>query len=119
MNQQLIQIIEDNLHQVWNERDAEARLKTIERIYATDATLYHFGDQVTGHDAINESVTAVQQSLPPGFEFTLLKPVLINHDIGRAIWGAGPKGQSPVSTGMDIARLEDGKIKSLYVFLES
>jgi hypothetical protein len=112
------QMMENNLNQVWNERNAGARLKAIERIYPEEANLYHVGDQVTGPDAINNSVTSTLQHLPSDFVFTKLKPVIINNSIGRLIWGAGPSGQPPVAMGMDIAHFENGKIKSLYVFLD-
>jgi hypothetical protein len=111
--------MENNLNQVWNERDPALRLKAIERIYSTTANLYHVGDQVTGFDAINNSVSATQKILPSNFVFTKLKPVIINNSIGRLIWGAGPEGQFPVATGMDIAHFENGKIGSLYVFLDN
>lgn len=111
-------IMEDNLNEVWNERDPDKRLKAIERIYSSEANLFHVGDKVTGFESINESVTATLNNLPPDFVFTKLKPVIINNSIGRLIWGAGPKGQSHVATGMDIAHFENGKIKSLYVFLD-
>lgn len=113
------QIMEDNLNQVWNEKNSELRLKTVEKLYAADANLYHVGNKVTGHDAINNSVTATLKHLPQDFRFTLLKPVIINNNIGRLIWGAGPEGQPHVSTGMDIAYFENGRIASLYVFLDS
>lgn len=119
MTNEAVQMMEDNLNRVWNERDPGARWKAIERIYNPAANLYHVGDQVTGIDAINNSVTATLRNLPPNFVFTKLKPVIINNNIGRLIWGAGPKGQPPVATGMDIAHFEKGKIKSLYVFLDS
>jgi hypothetical protein len=48
-----------------------------------------------------------------------MKPVIINNSIGRLIWGAGPAGQPPVATGMDIVHFENGKIRSLYVFLDN
>ena len=112
------QLMEDNLNQVWNERSTVIRLETIEKIYTTEANLYHVGDKVTGLDTINKSVTATLKLLPPDFVFTQLQPVIINNDMGRLMWGAGPKGQPPVATGMDIAFFEEGKIKSLYVFLD-
>ncbi|KGO88441.1 hypothetical protein Q765_00590 [Flavobacterium rivuli WB 3.3-2 = DSM 21788] len=112
-------MMEDNLNQVWNEKNPAVRLKAIERIYSTSATLNHVGNQVTGFDAINTSVTATQKILPPNFVFTKLKPVIINNSIGRLIWGAGPQGAPPVASGMDIANFENGRIKSLYVFLDS
>ena len=113
------QMMEDNLNLVWNERNSAIRLKAIESIYAPDANLYHVGHQVTGLDAINQSVTDTLQHLPPDFVFTKLKPVILNNNIGRLIWGAGPKGQQPVATGMDVALFENGRIKSLYVFLDN
>jgi HAE1 family hydrophobic/amphiphilic exporter-1 len=45
--------------------------------------------------------------------------VIINNSIGSLIWGVGHKGKSPAATGMDIAHFENGKIRSLYVFLDS
>src|SRR4051812_35855185 len=111
MTSKSAQMMEDNLNQVWNERNSDTRLKVIETIYATEANLYHVGDQVTGLAAINASVTATLKLFPTDFVFTLLKPVIINNSIGRLLWGVGPEGQPPVATGMDIAHFEDGKIK--------
>ncbi|CAG5073072.1 hypothetical protein DYBT9623_04597 [Dyadobacter sp. CECT 9623] len=119
MSKEAALMMENNLNQVWNERNPEARLKAIEKIYDPAANLYHVDDQVTGFDAINSSVTSTLKHLPAEFVFTKLKPVIINNNIGRLIWGAGPRGESPVATGMDIAHFENGKIKSLYVFLDS
>jgi hypothetical protein len=119
MPEEAAMMMEDNLNQVWNERNADARLKAIERIYSNNAALNHVGEQVFGFDAINRSVTATQKMLPANFVFTKLKPVIINNSIGRLIWGAGPEGESPVATGMDIVYFENGKIKSLYVFLDN
>ena len=111
-------LMEDNLNQVWNEKDPILRMMAIQTIYSVNADLYHVGDQATGFDAINNSVSATQNILPPNFVFTKLKEVIINNNLGRLIWGAGPEGQPPVATGMDIAYFENGKIKALYVFLD-
>ena len=119
MNNESTLLLEHNLQQVWNQRDPAVRMQAIQQLYTPDANLYHVGSKVSGFEAINLSVTRVLESLPPDFEFTLVKPVIVNNDLCRAIWGAGPKGQAPVASGMDIACLESGKIKSLYVFLES
>lgn len=118
MKNQEVQMIEDNLNHVWNETDSTIRIETIRKIYGEQAKLYHVGHKVKGFDAINESVTATLQNLPTDFIFTQLKPVVINNNIGRLIWGVGPKGQTHVATGMDIAHFKAGKIKSLYVFLD-
>ena len=119
MENELTNLLEKNLKQVWSERDEVRRMKTIESIYANGSILYHVGHKTEGLEAINKSATAVLSNMPPNFVFTKLKPIIINNNIGRAIWGVGPEGQAPVAAGMDIAYFENGKIKSLYVFLDS
>lgn len=118
MSNDLALLMEENLAQVWSERDAFRRMESIQSIYASDSSLYHVGHQTTGHEAINESVSNVLANMPAAFTFFKLKPVIINNNIGRLIWGMGPNIESLVATGMDIAVFEDGKIKSLYVFLD-
>lgn len=118
MTSEEVQMMEDNLNRVWNEKNTNTRKKFIENIFTAEANLYHVGQQVKGIESISNSVTDTLQKLPPNFVFTQLKPVIINNSIGRLIWGAGPKGEAPVATGMDIAHFENGKIKSLYVFLD-
>nr|WP_315224778.1 nuclear transport factor 2 family protein [uncultured Flavobacterium sp.] len=110
--------MEENLTNVWSQRDTSERIKSIESIYSLDSSLYHVGHQATGHEAITESIRKVLANLPSGFTFFKLKPVVINNNIGRLIWGMGTSIDSIVATGMDIAVFEDGKIKSLYVFLD-
>lgn len=118
MNNDLSLLMEENLARVWSERDASLRMKALQNLYADDAGLYHVGHQTTGHQAINDSVSSLLSNMPREFVFFKLKPVVINNNVGRLIWGMGPNGQSPVGTGMDVAVFENGKIKSLYVFLD-
>ena len=110
--------MEENLAQVWSQRDAFARLRSIQTIYTADSTLYHVGHKITGHKSINESVNHVLENMPSEFSFFKLKPVVINNNMGRLLWGMGPNKESIVATGMDIAVFKDGKIESLYVFLD-
>ncbi len=118
MENPLSKLMEQNLQKVWNEVNAEQRLSAIEEIYEEDAILSHVGHQVKGHQAINDAVTATLKSLPATFIFTRITPVVINNDLGRLVWGAGPAGQPPIAKGMDVARFSDGKITALYVFLD-
>jgi hypothetical protein len=119
MNNELSRIMENNLDRVWNERDPAARRRAIEELYTELATLNHVEDQVSGFDAIDQSVAITQKVLPANFVFTKLGPVIINNGIGRLVWGAGPAGQSPVATGMDIVQFREGRIGALYVFLDT
>jgi hypothetical protein len=118
MNDVSVKLMEDNLEYVWSEKNPVHRLRAMESVYAKDSVLYHVNDKTEGHEAINESVTNTLHSLPANFVFTKLKPVIINNNIGRLIWGIGPKGMPPVGTGMDIAVIENNRIKALYVFLD-
>ena len=119
MSNVLVQLMEDNLKQVWSERDPIRRMRAIGTIYAKDSVLYHVNEKTEGQEAISNSVTGTLKNMPEDFCFSRLKPVIINNNVGRLIWGVGPKDKPPVATGMDIAIFEDGKIKSLYVFLDS
>ncbi|MDR6968111.1 hypothetical protein J2X31_002126 [Flavobacterium arsenatis] len=118
MSKELISLMEENLVHVWSQRNASERIKSIQTIYSEDSGLYHIGHQTKGFEAINNSVSNVVANMPKDFIFFKLKPVTINNNIGRLIWGLGPNAASIVATGMDIAVFEDGKIKSLYVFLD-
>lgn len=42
----------------------------------------------------------------------------VNHDHGRARWQFGPNGAAPVVPGMDVAIFKQGRIYSLYAFLD-
>ncbi|MCE7054191.1 hypothetical protein LZF95_05855 [Algoriphagus sp. AGSA1] len=118
MNNDLSLLMEENLAQVWSQRDPLARMQSIQTIYTVDSTLYHVGHKTTGHESINGSVNSVLDNMPSEFSFFKLKPVVINNDMGRLIWGVGSSKESIVATGMDIAVFKDGKIESLYVFLD-
>lgn len=119
MDNALAQLMEDNLLKVWGDRDPVSRLRALESLYAKDSTFFEANEKIAGYDAINDKVSHTVNAMPPDFVFTRLKPVMINNGIGRLVWGVGPKGKPPVATGMDVAVFENGKIKSLYVFLDS
>ncbi|WP_259065847.1 hypothetical protein HDF24_03160 [Mucilaginibacter sp. X4EP1] len=119
MNNELARLMEDNLHHVWSERNASRRRVALEGVYASTISLFEVGEIITGYDAINEKISSVVNGMPGDFIFSSLKPIIINNNVGRLIWGLGPKGQPPVATGMDVAIFENGRIKSLYVFLDN
>ena len=103
MNDTLAQLMEESIKKVWSERNATRRMGALESIYAKDSTLFEVGDVVTGYDAINDKINSTVNGMPADFVFTRLKPVIINNNVGRLVWGIGPKGEPPVATGMDIA----------------
>jgi hypothetical protein len=117
MNTTLGQLMERNVLEVFGERDSERRRSVISELYTEDCTFFEVDDKIVGRDALN---TKVEQLLKdaPGFVFRLAGPAEVNHDLGRARWRFGPSGAPPVVTGMDVAVFKQGRICSLYAFLD-
>lgn len=111
-------LMQANLARVFGEHDAARRMEAIRDLYADDAILYEPDASAAGHAAIGQAVEALLASLPPDFVFTAMGPAIGHHGIGRLRWRAGPPEGPAAVTGMDIAHFVDGRIHSLYVFLE-
>jgi len=107
-----------NLTRVFGERDATRRIVAIRELYAPDAVLNEPEGTAEGHDAINEAVTALLAALPPGFVFAASGPAIGHHGVGRLRWSAGRPGQPVAATGIDVAHFQNGRIHSLFVFLD-
>ena len=112
-------LMQANLARVFGERDASRRIKAIAELYADDATLYEPPDaSATGHAAISQAVEALLASLPPNFVFTAIGPAVGHHGLGRLRWQSGPPDGPAAVTGIDVARIEGGRIQTLHVFLD-
>ena len=117
MSDTLADLMLRNLSEVFGERDAERRMAAIKNLYSEDAVFFEAEQRFEGRRAISDAVGALQASIPPEFEFSAAAPAARNHDVGRLFWRLGPAGSPPVVNGMDVARFKDGRICSLYVFL--
>ena len=115
----LASILLRNLSEVFGERDSERRIAAIKDLYSEDAVFFEADQRFEGHETINDAVAALQASLPAEFVFSAVAPPARNHDMGRLFWRLGPAGASPVVTGLDVAQFKDGRIHSLYVFLDT
>jgi acetyl esterase/lipase len=111
-------LMQANLVSVFNERDAGKRIRAIGELYVDGAVLYEPDTAAQGHAAISEAVTRLLAGLPPTFVFTATGPALGHHGVGRLRWQAGPPNGPAAVNGMDIAHVQDGRIHSLYVFIE-
>ena len=108
-----------NLASVFNEREISKRTRAIAELYAEGAVLYEPPDMAAeGHAAISEAVTGLLASLPPDFAFTATGPALGHHGLGRLRWQAGPPNGPAAVNGMDVAHFQDGRIRSLHVYIE-
>jgi predicted SnoaL-like aldol condensation-catalyzing enzyme len=111
-------LMKANLTRVFGEHNVERRMVAIRELYAADAVLNEPHGSAQGHDAICKAVTVLLAGLPPKFAFTALGPAIGHHGIGRLRWSSGQPDRPAAVTGMDIAHIQNGRIHSLFVFLE-
>ncbi|MYN01156.1 nuclear transport factor 2 family protein [Pseudoduganella sp. DS3] len=107
-----------NLTEVFGERDPAKRLSAIERLYANDAVVHEPHASARGHEQINAAVSALLSQLPAAFVFTVRSPVLGHNGIGVLKWRSGPHDGPAAVTGMDVVHFQDGRIHSLFVFID-
>jgi SnoaL-like domain len=102
----------------WNETDPEVRHGLVQELWAADGTYTDPLADVSGPDAIDGLIGAVQQQFP-GLVFSLGGPVDANHNQGRFSWHLGPAGQEPLVIGFDVAVLNaEGQLASVHGFLD-
>jgi len=112
-------LLQDSLLLIWNNRNSAERLELMEKIYAHDISFFESdnSEPFVGFKAIDELIEKLQQDWPADFEFILTEAPKSNHNIQHIVWQLGVSGQKPVAKGGDIAIIDGGKIKSLYLFL--
>ena len=115
------QLLQDSLLLIWNDRDASKRLAAMQRVYDPSIQFYEHnaGEAIVGHQAINELISRLQAEWPADFLFTLSQPAQANHQVQHAAWALGKPGAPPAATGVDIALVENGLIKALYLLLDA
>jgi hypothetical protein len=102
---------------VWNATGSERR-ELIEMLCA-DGVRYTdpLGD-VTGPDALDATISAVQTQFP-GFQFVLSGPVDAHHDQARFSWELGPAGDPAPIAGFDVVTTDEaGRITRVLGFLD-
>ncbi len=111
-------ILRANITRVFGERVREQRQKAIAELYDPDAVVYEPHGAARGHDAIDQTVQTLLDSLPPDFVFTPQGVALGHHGLGRLRWSSGPAGGAVAVTGTDIAQIAQGRIHTLHVLLD-
>lgn len=111
-------LLQANLSRVFSEPDAGRRNTAIAELYAADAVLYEPGNMATGHVEIARTVEALVASFPPGFAFAPDGPGVGHHGMARLRWRGGLAGGPASVTGTDVVRVEQGRIKTIHVFLD-
>ncbi|MCR0983404.1 nuclear transport factor 2 family protein [Roseomonas populi] len=110
-------LLRRNLHEVFGERDAARRRAAIAELYAEDLVFADPHGTQHGQAALDKAVERLHEELP-GFVFTETGPAQAVEGAGRLAWGFGPPGQPPRVTGLDVVLVREGRITSLFTFLD-
>ena len=112
-------LLKDSLLLIWNNRNSAERIALMEKTYASDITFYESdnSEPFIGKESIDSLIQKLQKDWPADFEFTLTENPKSNHNVQQISWQLGIPGQQPVASGMDIAVVENGRIKVLYLLL--
>jgi hypothetical protein len=103
------QLLHDNLHEVFAERDPERRWEAIERTYAEDVSFIDPEGEVVGRRALNDRAQKLLDGAPENFVFEEDSPRYIGTDSAALAWRFGPIG-SPVARGIDFLTICDGSV---------
>jgi SnoaL-like domain len=106
-----------NLLEVFNERDHERRRAAIARTYADDIRWTDDDGIIIGRDALDAKAIELQGRLGD-LEFVVAGPTHQTRGLGfLAFQLVEPGGNTPVSSGFDVAIVRDGVIAELYTVL--
>ena len=105
-----------NLHEVFAERDPDARRAAIERAYAEDVRFIDPEGEVVGREALNRSAQKLLDGVPAAFVFEEDGPRYVGTDTAALAWRLGPPGH-PVARGIDILTIRDGRVSVVRTLL--
>jgi len=106
------ELLHSNLHEVFSERDPDRRWAAIERTYTEDVTFIDPEGEFAGRQALSDHAQKVLDGAPAGFVFEEDGPRYVGTDTAALAWRFGPSG-SPVSRGIDILAIRDGRVSLL------
>src|SRR5260370_2834584 len=118
MPDRIHELLHRNLQEVFGESNVVRRRAAIEDLYTEDCVLYAPPGVFVGPEALDKFAGDLRAT-HPHFVYTPRGEAQALHNAGRLAWGAGPRGEPPNYTGLDVVIVRDGKIAALYVFLDS
>ena len=111
-------LLKDNLHRVFNERDAAARIAAVDALFVADPVFYEPDEIIHGRQAIADVAGALLEKFGPTFTFVAEGSAAGHHGLAYLRWHAGPKDGPAAVTGADLAEVVDGRIARLWVMLD-
>src|SRR5258705_3747455 len=107
-----------NLHDVFGENDPARRRAAIDEIFTEDCVFYDpKGGVYRGRDEIDR-IAGVIKATHPDFKYQPLSPPEEFDDAGRVRWVSGTPGKPPAYAGTDFVDARNGRIDTIYMFLD-
>jgi len=106
------ELLNANLHEVFNNRDAEARRTAVDRVYTEDVAFTDPEGTTVGREALGRKAAELLGRTPADFEFVEDGIPYTGEDVGALAWAFGPVG-APVVRGIDIIEVRGGRISSV------
>ncbi|QEM11724.1 VOC family protein [Mucilaginibacter rubeus] len=101
---------------IWDNTDAKARFSQLSELYADNILFFDHEAVVNGLTDLNNRITQLQEQ-NKGFKFSFIK-IDNSNNVVRYYWNYGPKSNPKLISGMDLMIVENGKVRSLHVFLD-
>jgi hypothetical protein len=109
-------LLHANLHEVFSERDPDARWAAIKRTYAEDVRFIDPDAEVVGRQALNDRAQELLDRAPADYVLEEDGPRYVGADTAALAWRLGPPG-SPVARGIDILTTGDRVVLVLRTLL--
>ena len=117
MGQSVEKILERNLLEVFNGRDAGSRRAAIDELWNKDDVFLDPGGVHEGVEKINVTAELLFTQFA-GYVFSARGPGQSLHGVGRLRWSHGPPDDPQRMTGTDVGVTRDGRLTALYVFVD-
>lgn len=110
------QLLRDNLHGVFGERDAERRRAVARNLYAEDVRFVDPEETVVGVEALLAKAGGLLEGAP-GFVFAEDGPVYGSGGRLALAWTFGPEGGAPAARGIDVLTVVEGRVTEVLTLL--
>jgi hypothetical protein len=103
--------------EAFNETNAGRRRELLEALYTPGCTYTDPQVELQGAEQIDGFIAQTHERFP-GVSFTLGGPIDAHHNQARFNWHAGPADAPDAFVGFDVIVAEDGRIRSVYGFMD-
>jgi len=117
MGQSVEKIMERNLLEVFNGRDANIRRAAIYELWNKDGVFIDTGGVHEGVEKI-DAIAELLFTQFDGYAFSVRGPGQSMNGVGRLPWSYGPPEDPQRITGTDVGVTRGGKLTALYAFID-